>query len=458
MWQPVVTRSLRIAAGRLSALQPTRTLAATRSVGTDGGSEEGSAEERLRQWVEASGGTVHPGLRVGIPRSVQAGVGTQGAGLVAATALPEGLTLTELPAQCFLTAESACTRHPALTEVVEAVPEQLWPARLGLAALAERAAGDESPFASYIQLLPVKFDGVPIFFGPEEIAALQYAPVQHQIKLRGRFLHEFATHRLLGVTAPFGGQLVQTDALGWGFAAASSRAFGLAGPSGPRAMLPLIDMANHSFVGNAVVKFGSGGAKLVTVAPVAEGDEILISYGEHPNDHLLLDYGFVVGNNPRDSCPIQFSAQLVEMAREMSGAPLPLTAADWKANALEEVGLCGPTASLELHYGGNAHPGLVDPRLIAGLRVLFAPGDALPDPGSAEGRKIEVSAWRTSKGIAELLLASFPTTATEDADALAAEELSRAMAVAHEFRLTKKRLLMKCVELHSKVLDEIESG
>jgi hypothetical protein len=46
---------------------------------------------------------------------------------------------------------------------------------------------------------------------------------------------------------------------GWGLAAVTSRAFRVRGPSHPASLLPLVDMANHSFEPNAEVVPGPGG-------------------------------------------------------------------------------------------------------------------------------------------------------------------------------------------------------
>ena len=47
--------------------------------------------------------------------------------------------------------------------------------------LAQRVQGSESFFASYIQNLPVGVSGIPMFFGPEPLRAIDYAPVAMQV-------------------------------------------------------------------------------------------------------------------------------------------------------------------------------------------------------------------------------------------------------------------------------------
>jgi hypothetical protein len=242
------------------------------------------AVEALREWVVESGGEVHDGVTIG-----DAGHG-RGPGLQATHDVQVGETLVSLPRACMLTSESAAVgRDAQLAEAMASVPAELWPARLGLLLLSERARGDDSPWAPYIRLLPLRFDGIPLFFGAcmrvcvrvrwcvcacvcvcvcarcvcvcvcvclcvcvcvraragtcvhmraklladkhvcfdvphahkrthvrtgaAEVAALQFAPVEHQIAKRGRFLHRLATVGLNGVTVPFGGQSVTTAAV-----------------------------------------------------------------------------------------------------------------------------------------------------------------------------------------------------------------------------------------------------
>ncbi|KIY97203.1 hypothetical protein MNEG_10760 [Monoraphidium neglectum] len=181
--------------------------------------------------------------------------------------LPAGARLIELPRRCLLTYDpSDC--DPGLLALIGQVPEELWGGRLALALLAHRAAGPSSPFAPYIAQLPRGFPGVPMFFSREALEAIDYPPVVEQVKKRCRWLHRFSTDALapLAGTAadPFGGVRVDINSLGWGLAAVTSRAFRVRGPSQPASLLPLIDMANHSFEPNAeVLPAEDGGVAMV---------------------------------------------------------------------------------------------------------------------------------------------------------------------------------------------------
>ena len=227
---------------------------------------------------------------------------------------------------------------------------------MGLALLRERALGPRSLFVPYVNLLPAVHRGLPAFFKPEAVAAMQYPPAVEQVKRRGRFLVSFAAgpaeRRSSSNTessassdadaessSPFSGLAVSADALGWATACASSRAFRVAGPDHPPAMLPLIDVANHSFEPTATVRpaFGDGvdrgAVELAARREIAAGDPVTLDYGALTNDHFLLDYGFVPttesgDGNPHDVAALRWDLGLLDAAREVAGlAAAPFGAA-----------------------------------------------------------------------------------------------------------------------------------
>ena len=87
---------------------------------------------------------------------------------------------------------SARPQTPAwLLALIAEVPPEMWAARLGLALLAERAAGAASGFAPYVRLLPATHS-TPTFFTREGVRAMHYPPAVEQLNRRNRFLVEFA--------------------------------------------------------------------------------------------------------------------------------------------------------------------------------------------------------------------------------------------------------------------------
>ena len=363
-----------------------------------------------------------------------------GWGLVASRDVKRDERLVLLPEKLQLTYgfHDRDATPPWLAALIEQVPEDLWSARLGLALLRERALGPRSLFVPYVNLLPAVHRGLPAFFRPEAVAAMQYPPAVEQVKRRGRFLVSFAAGPLSAATSggpgageagardrhaserdagatspsdaasstdalPFSGLDVSADALGWATACASSRAFRVAGPDHPPSMLPLIDVANHSFEPTATVRpafgegVGRGAVELAARRDVAAGEPVTLDYGALTNDHFLLDYGFVPttesgGGNPHDVAALRWDLGLLDAAREVAGlAAAPFGAppsssvggssvgsektpfAPWQADALRRLGLEGPpgTTRPELLVTRDARSPL-DPRAFAGARILYA--------------------------------------------------------------------------------------
>ncbi|UNI15674.1 hypothetical protein JDV02_002185 [Purpureocillium takamizusanense] len=65
------------------------------------------------------------------------------------------------------------------------------------------------------------------------------------------------------------------------------------------ALLPVADLFNHADTGCSV-SFSTEAYDITADRPYCAGDEILTSYGEHSNDFLLAEYGFVLRENQHD--------------------------------------------------------------------------------------------------------------------------------------------------------------
>ncbi|CAI6033318.1 unnamed protein product [Clonostachys chloroleuca] len=64
-------------------------------------------------------------------------------------------------------------------------------------------------------------------------------------------------------------------------------------------LLPVADLFNHSATG-CEVSFQDEGYTITTDRHYDAGEEIFTSYGDHTNDFLLAEYGFVLEHNPWD--------------------------------------------------------------------------------------------------------------------------------------------------------------
>ncbi|KAG2433661.1 hypothetical protein HXX76_008032 [Chlamydomonas incerta] len=325
-----------------------------------------------------------------------------------------------------------------------------------------------------------------MFFPRTALDMIDYPPCSQQVKKRCKWLYEFSTDVLAKLPGspddPFNGVAVDINALGWAMAAVSSRAFRTRGPTQPAAMLPLIDMANHTFSPNAEVlplEGVSGAVGLFARRAIAAGEPLLLSYGKLSNDFLFMDYGFIVEDNPYDAVQLRFDVNLLQAGALVSnvsdalGAPLDLAPRTWQLQMLAELGLAGPASNTELNIGGGGPGGeLLDGRLLAAARVMVARAE-----GEVSGRGVErlcaverplsrdneLAALRTVGGVLAFALSNFATTLDQDKELLAGQPVSVPQAggagerqlpppasedeaLAVRFRLEKKKILSRALQ------------
>jgi len=104
----------------------------------------------------------------------------------------------------------------------------------------------------------------------------------------------------------------QTYERAWELAA--SRVIGARGARGLRGewllLVPYLDMANHAHGIGGQLSFDAqtGDVSLLAGRDLAEGDEVLLDYGEgRCNSEFLLQYGFVPSHNPHDETTVQLA-------------------------------------------------------------------------------------------------------------------------------------------------------
>ena len=83
------------------------------------------------------------------------------------------------------------------------------------------------------------------------------------------------------------------------------------------AMCPIIDSLNHSsrVASSIEYEYFKDTFVVSTESAYAEGDQVFISYGEKTNEQLVQYYGFVLEDNPHDSCVVtaEIGGQLLEL-------------------------------------------------------------------------------------------------------------------------------------------------
>ena len=62
-------------------------------------------------------------------------------------------------------------------------------------------------------------------------------------------------------------------------------------------LAPFADCFNHTSNGTCSVTFSPTGYVLTTSSAIKKGDEMFISYGNHSNDFLLAEYGFILSSS-----------------------------------------------------------------------------------------------------------------------------------------------------------------
>lgn len=76
-----------------------------------------------------------------------------------------------------------------------------------------------------------------------------------------------------------------------------------AGRDDKMALCPFVDYFNHAASG-CVVGFNDEGFNVAADRAYSKGEELFVSYGDHDNDLLLVDYGFVLDENSADAVPL----------------------------------------------------------------------------------------------------------------------------------------------------------
>ncbi|GLC67730.1 hypothetical protein PLESTF_000599500 [Pleodorina starrii] len=202
-----------------------------------------------------------------------------------------------------------------------------WSVRLACKLLRHLAAGDGSPWAPYIKVLPRHVPAPLESFSWEDISGLRYPAAQEALHSAGWLAADsFAA----ASEEARGGPQVGEEEFRWALSVAHSRTFANAAPGGGvgvRMLVPLVDMLNHggdeAAEGGVGLGLGSGrpvatdcvrwdllsparsrtgGWSMAVSATrdIAPGQELLMSYGERPNDDFFLHYGFVPRANPHD--------------------------------------------------------------------------------------------------------------------------------------------------------------
>ncbi len=304
--------------------------------------------------------------------------------------------------------------------------------------------------------LPDAVPGCPIFFNQMMVAALQDQTAKEEVRRISSAILRTARglSHLPGTPEDlFYGVRIDQNAMAWAWAIVASRAIRA---NGKILLIPILDMVNHNFDPNVEIvvvasssssstttsSYGeSGGVELRAIKSISNGEPLEMRYGPLTNDGLLIKYGFVDPVNPYDVCVFKFESTKLHAARnivgiesEVFGDSSVLTdskdwteIAPWQLKKLQELGLAGLGEAFHVNLlcslGRTPLTPLVDPRLMASLRVLYASNESDLRGKSASqlcNEHLHVSirneglVLKTLIGLCAVILQSYPTSSMSD--------------------------------------------
>lgn len=171
------------------------------------------------------------------------------------------------------------------------------------AELAVGMASGRPPFPAWNAVLPTRRDiktSVPLLW-PPKLQRLLPAAVRTRLRKQGRnFARDWAAFS-------GGYPRIAKEYYSYAWLLVNSRTFYFettrtaAYPWADRlAQLPVADLFNHAAEPGCKVSFSAKGYEVVAIDDYGAGQEVNISYGDHSNDYLLSEYGFILEHNRCD--------------------------------------------------------------------------------------------------------------------------------------------------------------
>ncbi|XP_033741298.1 SET domain-containing protein 4-like [Pecten maximus] len=247
-----------------------------------------------------------------------------GRGLMTRHSISAGSTLVSIPHHLLI------TPHTVLTSVGQHFTK--WDKQLSsqqamsIFLLAERQKQESSFWFPYINVLPKKYT-TPAFFSETELNLLPQTVLSKALteisKVHTAF--KLATDFITCCWPELAPVLTYSDFI-WSWYSVNTRSVyykhdlcdQFLADHNYIALAPFLDLLNHSYDANITASFNvkSNCYEIQTEDTYRKYDEVFISYGNHDNTHLLVEYGFVLPNNPNDVVEFSFDS-LLDIALRM---------------------------------------------------------------------------------------------------------------------------------------------
>ncbi|KAF5836170.1 hypothetical protein DUNSADRAFT_6322 [Dunaliella salina] len=410
----------------------------------------GNTTDELGRWLKNCGGELE-------------GANFHGRELRTAQDLEESSLLVAVPEVGQLRYD--LIKDPKLLKLFDKLPRSssgynaiAWQFKQALAVLWHLSRGESSPLHVPLLALPGLAPGVPVpcvgmYFQDDLLPEVQDETLIRSILNHRYWWHEVWAKELETLAGadddPFQGMQITREMFGWAVAVSLSRCFGLKSVDS-HVMTPVIDMLNHSFDSNCAIESNPKGICMMTKHKVQKGTPLTLTYGPHSNAQQLLSYGFVTSDNPHNIFSMTFDVALFTEIINQFGGDVSLPLAAWQLQSLDKLGinqaspapaaneLTGPLSddpnssatesrlfSPEMVYLKAHGMPPVDPRLLAGLRIMLltedekymlqlTSADTWGRWGAPLSRPNEVKVLKALSAIITAFYKGFPTTIQED--------------------------------------------
>lgn len=234
-----------------------------------------------------------------------------GRGLMITKSLKAGNLIISLPVKCLLTTSTVLGSY--MGEYIKRWKPQVSPL-LALCAflISERHFGNKSLWKPYIDVLPKTYT-CPVYF-PEGILNLFPGPLcknAQEQRSTVQKLYISSQAFFLSLQSLFGERVKDIfthDALRWAWCSINTRTVYMKHPQSEflsrepdvYALAPYLDLLNHSPGVEVTAAFNETSQcyEIRTGRDCRRYEQVFISYGPHDNQRLLLEYGFIAGENP----------------------------------------------------------------------------------------------------------------------------------------------------------------
>ncbi|GES91481.1 SET domain-containing protein 4 isoform X1 [Rhizophagus clarus] len=175
---------------------------------------------------------------------------------------------------------------------------------IALYLISEYKKGIQSSIYPYINMLPKDFDNLPLNYNKELFNLLPHNVKVDVESQRAKFEHDFATINNFLKSQDIQSKITRKDYL-WGWLCVNTRCIYLETNNSDDvkdriAIAPLLDFLNHTYDAKIKGEFNNMTQcyEITTFIPYKRGDQVFINYGPHDNFFILVEYGFVIPNNP----------------------------------------------------------------------------------------------------------------------------------------------------------------